>query len=56
VDNSVVITNNSIKIDYFRDIGQPARNIMNYTIKNNQKMRREDDDFEVENMYDQEKR
>lgn len=56
MDNSVVITNSSIKIDYFRDIGQPARNLMNYTIKNNQKMRREDDDAEVENMYDQEKR
>jgi len=40
VDNSVVATNSGLKIDYFRDIGQPARNIMKYTIKHNQKMRR----------------
>jgi hypothetical protein len=58
IDSSMVITNSSFKIDYFRDIGEPSRDIMNYTIRNCNTMKRKDDEdnLDPENFYDQEKR
>lgn len=47
IDNSVVITNNNMKIDYFRDIGEPSRDIVTYTNKNIKKMKRNDDDYDI---------
>jgi hypothetical protein len=44
VDNSIVRGNNTLTIDYFRDIGTPSRRILEYTISKEKKMKNREDD------------
>lgn len=39
MDNSIVRGNNTLAIDYFRDIGTPSRRILEYTLAKERRMR-----------------
>jgi hypothetical protein len=56
VDNSIVRGNNTLAIDYFRDIGTPSRRLLDYTIAKEKRMRREDDEGDLSADYQQEGR
>jgi hypothetical protein len=53
VDNSIILGSNNLSFDYFRDIGMPSRNILQYTTRNAKKLKTkgEDDSMDLLQAY-----
>lgn len=54
VDNSIVRGNNTLTIDYFRDIGTPSRRLLEHITQKESKMKfKEEEDLELQSDYRQ---